>query len=302
MSKIDYSSLDGRALRTFLTVFEEMSVSKAAEQLGVTQSAVSHTLDKLRNALGDPLFVRSGRGILPTERARELREPIQMVLDDLKALTDERQFDPKLEPLKFTVAANDLARVLLFPPLLRELEEEGVDARFRFLPSGIPSANLLREARCQFIVTPLPPHGNDIFQLLLFRDRLVCFFDANERNAPKTWEEYVECDYADIRFPDNTSALEAVTSIDTSCLKRPKVMVPNFGDLSAFVSGTRMITTQMSVEKLWPLNGFGRSELPFDNEPVKVFLVWHRRDHTDPAHKWLRDRIKDAASRLERHL
>lgn len=116
MSKIDYSTLDGRALRTFLTVLEEESVSKAAEQLGVTQSAVSHTLDKLRVAFGDPLFVRSGRGIHPTERASALREPVQSVLDDLKALADERQFNPKHEPMEYTIAANDLARVLLFPP------------------------------------------------------------------------------------------------------------------------------------------------------------------------------------------
>ena len=62
MSKIDHLGLDGNALTTFLTVLEEMSVSRAAERLGVTQSAVSHTLDKLRVILDDPLFVRVGRG------------------------------------------------------------------------------------------------------------------------------------------------------------------------------------------------------------------------------------------------
>ena len=77
MSKIDYLGLDGRTLRVFLTVLEEKSVSRAAERLGVSQSAVSHTLDKLRTIFGDPLFIRIGRGIESTARARALREPIE---------------------------------------------------------------------------------------------------------------------------------------------------------------------------------------------------------------------------------
>ena len=107
MKKIDFYSLDGRGLKTFLVVLEEMSVSRAAERLGVTQSAVSHTLDKLRLALGDPLFVRSGRGIAATERAVSLQEPVRQVLDDLKGLTDQRVFDPSIGTLELTIAAND---------------------------------------------------------------------------------------------------------------------------------------------------------------------------------------------------
>lgn len=107
MSKIDYLGLDGRALKTFITVMEEGSVSKAAERLFVTQSAVSHTLDKLRTTFDDPLFVRSGRGIIPTAKAKSLCEPIEVVLDELKALTNEREFDPLTETINFTIAVND---------------------------------------------------------------------------------------------------------------------------------------------------------------------------------------------------
>lgn len=298
MNNIDYSMLDGRTLRTFLTVLEEGSVSHAAERLGITQSAVSHTLDKLRVAFGDPLFVRSGRGILPTERAKALRQPVQTVLNDLKALTDERAFDPSIEAMNFTIAANDFQRELLFPPLLREFIEEGIDVRFHFLPSGVPAANLLRDARCQLIVTPFPPEGDDIIQLSLFQDQMVCFFDTGFRKAPKSWEEFIESDYIDVRFSDNASALSAVKLINSSKLKRPKVTVPNFGDIAAFLKGTNLITTQISSMKLGPLREFGFCKLPFDNDPLNLFVVWHRRDHTDPANKWLRSKIKEVASRL----
>ena len=69
MNPIDTFNLDFRALSTFLAVLDEGSVSRAALRLGVTQSAVSHTLERLRQALGDPLFVKSGRGIVPTRYA-----------------------------------------------------------------------------------------------------------------------------------------------------------------------------------------------------------------------------------------
>ena len=77
MNKIDYLGLDGNTLRTFLTVLEEASVSKAAIRLGVSQSAVSHTLDKLRLAFDDSLFVRDGRGIIPTAKTQKLHDPIK---------------------------------------------------------------------------------------------------------------------------------------------------------------------------------------------------------------------------------
>lgn len=155
-----------------------MSISNAAVRLGVTQSAVSHLLDKLRLTLGDPLFVRAGRGIAPTDRAIALREPVQTVLDGLKALTDERLFDPAIGQLEYTIAANDFQRDLIFPGLVRTLATEGVDAFFRFIPAGIPATELLRHARCQLIVTPFPPEGPDIYQSRLFDDQVVCFFDG----------------------------------------------------------------------------------------------------------------------------
>ena len=115
MSKIDYLSLDGNSLLVFITVLEEMSVTRAAERLGVTQSAVSHTLDKLRTALGDSLFVRSGRGIVATEKALELYKPTQAALDSLKQLTDNRYFDPTEAEMEFKIAAKRFHPFIYIP-------------------------------------------------------------------------------------------------------------------------------------------------------------------------------------------
>ena len=86
MSRFDHSDLDGHLLTLLVAVVEERSVTRAAQRLGVSQSAVSHLLDKLRAIVGDPLVVRSGRGIVPTGRAELLADRARPVLDDLRGV------------------------------------------------------------------------------------------------------------------------------------------------------------------------------------------------------------------------
>jgi DNA-binding transcriptional LysR family regulator len=292
MKKIDFLALDGRSLRTFLVVLEEMSISNAATRLEVTQSAVSHLLDKLRLTLGDPLFVRAGRGIAPTDRAIALREPVQQVLDGLKALTDKRPFDPSIGQLEYTIAANDFQRDLIFPGLVRTLALEHLDVRFRFMPSGIPATDLLRHARCQLIVTPFPPEGPDIYQSRLFDDRVVCFFDGDVRSAPASKEEFQAAEYIEVRFEDDETAMQVLHKLAGPDFRKPRLSVPNFSALPVFLKGSDMISAQLSLMGRVNLHGFASAALPFDSGTVTMYMVWHRRDHLDPAHQWLRKRIK----------
>lgn len=292
MKDIDFLSLDGRSLRTFLMVLEEMSISRAAARLGVTQSAVSHLLDKLRLTLGDPLFVRAGRGIAPTDRAIALREPIQQVLDNMKALTDERLFDPGIGEMEFIVAANDFQRDLIFPGLIRQLAKEGVDARFRLIPSGNAAIHLLRQARCQLLITPFPPEGADIYQMRLFDDQVECFYDASVRSAPQTMEELIASDYIEVRFDEEATALHLVYKAVEGKLQKPRLSVPNFSALPMFMKGSDCICILPSLMARVSLPGFASAPLPFPDDGLTMYMTWHRRDHMDPAHKWLRSRVK----------
>ena len=94
MSRFDHSDLDGHLLALLVAVVEERSVTRAAQRLGVSQSAVSHLLDKLRTIVGDPLVVRSGRGIVPTARAELLADRARPLLDDLRGFVSAGGFDP----------------------------------------------------------------------------------------------------------------------------------------------------------------------------------------------------------------
>ena len=184
MSPFDHLDLDGRALRLFLAVLEEGSVSGAAARLGLTQSAVSHALAKLRAILGDDLFVKSGRGIVATAHAEALADPARRLLASLKDFSRAQAFDARVSPLSLTVAANDLQRDLVLPGLLNTLERAFASVRMRIVPSDQPTPDMLREERCDLVVSPFPPEGVDILQRRLFGAEYVCFYDAAAREAP----------------------------------------------------------------------------------------------------------------------
>ncbi len=298
MRKIDYLALDGQSLTTFLTVLEETSVSRAADRLGVSQSAVSHTLGKLRKVFDDPLFVRVGRGIEPTARAIALCTPVETVLDGLRSLTDQRDFDPLVEEMEFTVAANDFPTQLIFPKLLKDLNEEGIDLRIRFIPSGIPSASTLRASRYRLLITPMPPDDPDLVKESLVRSRMAVFFDPKIRKPPATWEQYVASEHVEVQFSDTEASIMALPSVDISGFTPPRITVPNFGSLAHMIIGTDRITTQLDVMKRGLLGDLEVSPLPIDTKPVDLFLVWHSREHDDPAHQWFRRNKYHLSTRL----
>ncbi len=299
MSKTDFIDLDGKVLRTFLIILEESSVSKAADRLGVTQSAISHTLAKLRQVLGDPLFVRSGQGLTPTERALSLKEPVQQVLDGMRALTDDRPFDPLAEEIGIQIATNDMPRELIFPPLLRALRAEGVRLRLGFIPSGVPDPDLLRSDRCQLMLTPLPPDGPDIFQKRVLISPLMIFYDAARRTPPVSWQSYCETEHVEVRFADGRSSRAVMRGVDQSQIRPPTVTLPHFNAIPPFVKGSDLISTDTLLMKHGPLAALDCAPLPFECEPVSIYMVWHQRSTNDPAHRWLRDRIEAVAAALQ---
>lgn len=291
MSKIDYSDLDGKALRAFLVVFEEGSVSKAATRLGVSQSAVSHTLEKLRSILNDALFERSGRGIQPTDKARSLEPEIRLLLDHMKSLTYREDFDPTTESMRFSIATNDFPLQLIFPPLLTKLAAEDIYPELNFIPSGVPDAGSLRTSRYQMLITPAPPKGNDMNGVRLLKSKMVCFYDSAMRKPPRSWKQFVACKYIEVRFSDTESSMMVLPAIDRSSLNPPTITVPNFSSLAYFIKSSELITVQIEVMRLGLLKGLEVAPLPLKTDPLGLFLVWHNRYEKDPAHKWFRQQI-----------
>ncbi|MEE3168594.1 MAG: LysR family transcriptional regulator, partial [Pseudomonadota bacterium] len=278
MNPIDTLNLDFRALTTFLAVLDEGSVSRAAVRLGVTQSAVSHTLERLRQALGDPLFVKSGRGIVPTRYALQAGPHVRQILDDLQSLSAGPPFSPATAEFTFTIAANDYQRDLLLPGLVRTLRREAPGIRVQVIPSGIPRADLLRKDVCDLVISPHAPEATDIMQRGLMADRMVVFYDPSQRDAPRDLPEYRKAEHIALLFAtgeipglENTLAARGLT-------RRTMVTVSNFSGLPEFLRGTDMLATAPELMSQHLLRDFAWTPLPFEFKPFTLLMLWHRRN------------------------
>ena len=290
MSDFDHLDLDGHALRLFLAVLEEGSVTAAAERLSVTQSAVSHALQKLREIVHDPLFVKSGRGIVPTAHAEALAEDARRMLSQLKAFTRGASFDPRATRISLTIAANDLQRDLLLPGLLGALEREFASARLRIMPSDQPTPEMLREGRCDMVLSPYPPEGVDILQKRLFGDEYVCFHDPAARAAPASAEEYFAAGHVSVVYPSQVG-LGFDKAMEAAGHHRDFVVtVSGFSGVPAFLRGSERLATLPRGLGAGVMRDFAASPLPvrLDARKLTMYLAWHRRHADDPAQGFAR--------------
>ena len=299
MNPIDAYNLDRRALTVFITVLDENSVSRAAARLEMSQSAVSHTLDRLRQAFGDPLFVKSGRGITPTRHAIQSGPHVRQILDDMRTLALGPPFSPARAEFTFTVAANDYQRDLLLPPLLKRIRETAPGIRLHVIPAGIPSADLLRKDVCDLIISPHPPAVDDIVQRRLLDDRMAVFYDPSQRSAPATLADYLRSRHIGILFSSGErTALEG--SLSAQGLDRAVVVtVSNFSGMPGFLAGSDLLATAPLRMRDNLLNGFAWAPLPFEYKPFSLLMLWHRRHQDDPAHLWLRHALLTTAKTLD---
>jgi DNA-binding transcriptional LysR family regulator len=305
MSDFDHLALDGHALQLFLAVLEEGSVTRAASRLGLTQSAVSHGLTRLRAIAGDPLFVKSGRGIVATAHARALADRAHQLLDAMKDFARSAPFDPAASRLSLTIAANDLQRDLLLPQVLARMAEAVERVSLRVVPSGLPTAEMLRENRCDLLITPRPPAGTDILQRRLFEDRYVCFYDPAMRGPPDR-DAYLAADHATVLYAENEK-LEFDRRLEARTVARDMVVsVPHFSSVPVFLRGTRMLATLPSLLARSTMAGFAQAPVPLPEllaegvERLPMYLAWHRRNQLDPAQAWVRDIIIDVATQTVR--
>ena len=291
MSGIDHSDIDGRLLQLLLAVMEERSVTRAAQRLDVTQSAVSHQLDRLRAITGDPLFVKSGRGIVATARAERLAAHARRLLDELRAFAQGGSFDPAAFAGTVTIAANDLQRDLLLPLLLRHARHRAPQLALRIVPSGVPSAELLRDGGCLLAITPRPPDAADLVQRRLFDDRYLVYYDAAARAPPRGLDDYLAAEHLAVHH-ETRGRLDIDRFIDERGLRRRvAATVAGFSGVAPFLRGSRFLATLPGLLRAHLLRDFATVEPPLPTPPMPMLVVWHQRHQADPMHQWLREEL-----------
>lgn len=290
--------LNGRLLQLLVVVVEEGSITRAAERLGVTQSAVSHLLDKLRNMLNDPLFVKSGRGIVATDRAERLAREARVLLEEMRRFTRVEDFDPARLKTTFTIAANDFQRDLLLPRLFTRLRTQAPGLSLRVINSGIPTVEMLRDEQCQLVISPRPPDAGDIVQKRLFEGEYRVFFDATCRKAPRTLDEYLSADHITVTY-DPPRQLDIDQLLASRGINRHfAIRVPGIAGIAPFLYGSQMLATLPGLLQNSMLRGLESCPVPVKCPPMPMYMIWHMRYRHDPVNSWVRKTLETVVAEV----
>lgn len=284
--------VDIRLLRVLVAVVDAGSVSQAAEQLGLTQSAVSHALARLRRIVDDPLVVKAGRSVATTARASVLATRARGLLDEIERFGRPEAFVPARWQAEVTIAANDLQRDLLLPTLLDRLRREAPGVRLRVIASDAPTLAMLRADDCHLVISPRPPDGPDLVQRRLFQDRWRVFHDPVVRRPPADRAAYLAAEHVTVGYaPPRSLAIDDHLA-GRGIARNIIAWVPNFAGVAAFVRGSARIATMPGLLRRGVLRDLADAPVPLPCPPMPMFLIWHERHRTDPAHRWLREAIE----------
>jgi DNA-binding transcriptional LysR family regulator len=285
-----YLNLDVRSLHTFLVIIETGSITAAANQLNITQSAVSHGLEKLRGIFQDQLFIRAGRGIKPTPRAEQLFKELKPLLANINALTQQDVFEPADASISWTIAANDFQRDIVLPAFYERVSKQIKHFSLDVIPSDMPPTELLRNGEVDLVISPVPPDAPDILQKQLFSSKICCFYDSKSRGAPKTTEDFLQSKFISLTF----MAGRRRTGDDPIMEKLEKnivVRVSNFAGIASFLRDSELLAIVPEMLRKTYLADFSQADFPFGPPELRVYMLWHQRYQNDAAHKWLRTEL-----------
>jgi DNA-binding transcriptional LysR family regulator len=210
-------------------------------------------------------------------------------------------FEPASAELSLTIAANDLQRDLLLPRFFGHVAAQVKSLNLRVIPSQSPSPAMLRENRCDLLITPLPPSGIDIVQKRLLQDYYVCYYDSGARAAPASRSAYLAARHITVVYTDN-ERLDFDRRLAANGFHRDiAISVSSFSGVPSFLHGTQMLASMPSLLASGVMRGFAHARIPLASRTrtlaeLPMFMVWHQRYQKDPAHRWIRSQLETVAA------
>jgi DNA-binding transcriptional LysR family regulator len=284
-------------------LLHERSVREAAERLNLTAPAMSHALARLRATLGDPLLVRAGRGLVPTQRALAMRDEVRRVVEGGRSLLEDR---PQLElrdiVRTLTVRANGSTIAVFASRLTRRVQSNAPGLNIRFSARADEGVGLLRDGTVDLDIGVDAELGPEVRSQPLFKDDFVIAVRRGHPlgNAAPTLRAYADAEHV---VPSRRG--RAYGPIDAALgqsglSRRVPVVVPDALAAIAFVIDTDYVATVPRSIAEWGERSL-RIEilpLPFPSTPITVYQMWHPRMDTDRVHIWLRQCMQSSVTDL----
>jgi len=303
---VDLSALDLNLLRVLDAMMAERNVTRAARRLGVTQSAVSNALARLRRLFQDDLFVRTPGGMEPTALARDLAGPVGAALDAVRgALALMVPFDPATAATAFALGMSEYAECVLGPPLVAALRAEAPGAGLTIRHADRDDAfERLERGEIGLAVGVLPEPPAHMTRVMLMRDRFVTLMRPDHPCATG--------DFTLQRFLAHPHALVSPTGSRTGAVdraletlglsRRVAVVGAHMLAVAPMLLGSDLLCTasERLARPMADAHGLAVRPTPVDAGITRIAMVWHRRDDRAPSHVWLRRRLAEIATGLGR--
>ncbi|MGV7211111.1 LysR family transcriptional regulator [Oxalobacteraceae bacterium A2-2] len=294
-STTDLRRLDLNLLLTLDVLLSEHNVTRAAEKLALSQPSVSVHLARLREIFGDPLLLPGPRGMQPTARANELREPLRVALEALSlAVAPSAPFDPSTARLTWQVAASDYGESAILLPALARLRSAAPHTRLavtQLAPAHLARMAEQGEVDLAFHITDGAPAG--LRSRILFTERYVL---AGRDGHPRlkrrpTLKQFCALDH--VVVSNDGGGFSGVTDqvlAQAGMQRRVALSVPHFLFLREVLASTDMVA-MLPSRLVRAGQGLRVVEAPVEVPGFEMAMLWHERLHRDGGHRWLRDTI-----------
>ena len=298
---LDIRRIDLNLLIVLDALLDERSVTRAAARLGYTQPTISGMLARLRDLFGDPLFVRTQRGILPTPRAEALASPLKQFLAEGRRLVTPDVFDPATAELTFAISTNDYMQHAVLVPFIEVLRREAAKIRLAIKPLIIAGlVDALARGDADLAVTIPEFAMSNLPSRLLYRERYVAAVRPEHplaKNRSISLQSF--CSYDHVLVSPTGGSFEGPTDEALARSRRRRTVrysVPSF----LLVPELLQIDDLIALVPSRLLRGYGERltllRSPINVPGFDVIAVWHPRVDNDVAHRWLRMRLSQTAS------
>jgi DNA-binding transcriptional LysR family regulator len=288
-------SLDLNLLVVLDALLTEGSVTGAAEKLDMSVPAMSRALARIRRMLGDPVFVRAGRGLAPTPRAEALREGTRALVEQAEALLRKTEsFDLSKLQRVFTIRADDGMVSSLGPLLLEELQHQAPGVSIRFSAQGQQDVVALREGHIDLDIGVISDLGPEIVRQTLLKDKFVAVFRTGhplEKLNTLTPEHFAQHQHVTVSRRGLLSGPVDVELAKIGLSRRIQAVTSTFVEALTIASHTDLIATVPDQLTRNMRQDMTIRELPVHTASLTISQAWHPRFNTDPGHKAMRGMI-----------
>ena len=295
---MNLKDIDLNLLVIFQQLLQERRVSAVAVNLGLTQPTVSNALNRLRQQLGDELFLRTSKGMEPTAYAMQLAEPIGYALSSIQeTLNQTTRFDPQTSQRKFIVGMSDIGEIYFLPTLMKLFAQIAPGISLSTIrTTGASLADDMEAGRVDMSVGWLPHLKSGFFQRRLFVQQYVCMFRRGhplDKLSELSRYEFEQADHVVVSAV-GTGHATVDASIEKLGIKRKVVLtVPHFVAVGHILSTTDMIATVPERFARYCVDPFDLryTALPLTLPEICINMFWHSRFHKEPGNQWFRSLI-----------